>query len=89
MVKKISTVLVDTLPLREDMVEDTVYVSESTLNATHLDFLGSGEEIMTPFVRGGYYYDLGKDNEISILPEIFTESNQSYTIKKGYAVALT
>ena len=85
MIKKIKTELVNTLPYKEEMEEDTIYISERSWNATHLDFKGSGEEIMTPFLRGGFGYNLDDDNEITIFPEIVTSQNEVYLIKNGYA----
>ena len=67
------------------MEEDTLYLSERSWNATHLDFMGNGEEIMTPFIRGGFHYNLDDNNEVSILPAITTSQDDTYVIKNGYA----
>lgn len=85
MLKKIKTEFVDSLPYKEDMEEGTLYLSEKSWNATHLDFKGSGEEIMTPFIRGGFNYNLNDDKEITIYPEITNSQDEVYYIKNGYA----
>lgn len=86
MISKLETKFVDTLPLKEDMVEGVFYLSERTWSSTHLNPFNPDEEVITPHVRGGYRYHINKNKDISITPDIITDSNITYRITQGYAI---
>ena len=88
LIKRIETVEVNAVPLLEDMEQDKIYLSESTWKATHLCPNECGEEIYTPFVRGGYHYHTDDENNVTIHDELYCEKcHTRYTLKKGYAIA--
>ena len=88
MIKRIETVEVKSVPYIEDMEQDKIYLSESTWKATHLCPTGCGEEIYTPFVRGGYHYHTDEENNVSIHDELYCEKcHTRYILKNGYAIA--
>ena len=87
MVTTFNTEYVDTLPLRKQMVENTIYLSEKSWISTHLCANGCGEEIMTPHIRGGYHYYTDEQDRVTYSEEIHCDKCKSrYNINKGYAI---
>jgi len=87
MIKEYKTHYVDSLPKRENMKVNTIYVSEKTWMSSHLCACGCGEEVITPFIRGGWNYYIDDNDSITISPSIVCEScSTSYKIHKGYAI---
>ncbi len=87
MIKQFKTLYVDTLPLKKDMEEGIVYVSERTWQSSHLCACGCGDEILTPLVRGGWKHVVNEKDEITLFPSVTSEScDSTYSINQGYAI---
>ncbi len=87
MIKKFEIEYVETLPLRDNMKENIIYLSEKTWNSSHLCACGCGEEVITPFVRGGWRYQVNSSDEITLSPAITNDiCNSTYKIQQNYAI---
>lgn len=88
LVKRIETIEVSTMPHTKDMLQDKIYLSEGTWLASHLCLNECGEEIYTPFLRGGYHYHTDDDKNVTIHDELYCEKcHTRYTLRNGYAIA--
>lgn len=87
MITKFNTVYIDSLPLRNDMKENTIYVSKKTWQSSHLCACGCGEEVLTPNIVGGWSYFVDEDDNLTMRPGIHNDiCKSSYEIRKGYAI---
>ena len=86
-IQRLETVYVDHLPLKRDMEEEKVYITNNRTQATHLCPCGCGTEILTPFGRGGYRLLENKDNSLTLSPQIeHSPCSNSYKVYKNYIV---
>ncbi|PAT02286.1 hypothetical protein CI105_02785 [Candidatus Izimaplasma bacterium ZiA1] len=87
MIVEFKTELINTLPRRREMRENIVYLSEKTMQSTHLCPTGCGEEIYTPLIRGGHRYILNERGLVTLSPSLFCDKCQTnYSLKNGYAI---
>ena len=83
---RLETVYVDRLPLKHDMEEEILYMSNNKTQATHL-CPNCGREILTPFGRGGYHAIENSDESITLSEPIeHCECNHPYKIYKGFVI---
>lgn len=84
---RLETIYVDRLPLKDNMEEEKLYISNNMTQATHLCPCGCGTEILTPFGRGGYHVLENKDTSLTLSPSIeHSPCKNQYKIYKGYVI---
>lgn len=73
---------VDIIP--EELIQNTLYISEKYKTATHLCLCGCGEKTITP-LGGGLMWDLVKENNgtVSLIGSV---GNYSYPCKSHYII---
>lgn len=87
MIKKFETVHVNSLPIRSEMEENQIYISEKTWQSSHLCACGCGEEVLTPLLRGGWHYYTNEENDVTLSPSITNQvCDSTYSINQGYAI---
>lgn len=81
--QKIKIKYVDFLPFLDSMEENTLYISEKFLTASHRCMCGCGNEVITPLKKGMWSLDLDENNRVSLYPSI---GNWNFECKSHYFI---